>query len=116
MRLIDHFSKGAWAFADKSLPLAYSIGAILLIIRVLPKEEYGLYILIQGITLMLVNLSTAFHFVPMVKYTSETPEDRSLPTIGFVLHIMQLAVLTMLCLALKDQISMVFHKPEMLGW
>ncbi len=114
MRLIQHLSKGAWAFADKSLPLAYSIGAILLIIRVLPKEEYGLYILVQGMALMMVNLSTSFHLVPMVKFLSESPKDRTLPTVGFVLHVLQLAVLTLLCLILKNQIGIIFHRAEII--
>jgi len=114
MRLIDHFSKGAWAFADKSLPLAYSIGAILLIIRVLPKEEYGFFILIQGITLMMVNLSTSFSLVPMVKYASESKDDGSLATMGISMHVIILAALTLLCLAFKHQIGIIFHRTEII--
>jgi O-antigen/teichoic acid export membrane protein len=112
MRLTDHLSKGAWAFADKSLPLAYSIGAILLIIRVLPKEEYGLFILIQSITLMMVNLSTSFSLVPMVKFASESEDDGSLATMGFLMHVVELAALAMLCWVLKEQIGVIFHKTE----
>jgi O-antigen/teichoic acid export membrane protein len=112
MRLIDHFSKAAWAFADKALPLGYSIGAILLIIRVLPKEEYGYYILIQGIAFMMIGLSSAFSLVPMVKFSSESRDDGSLATMGFLLHSTQLAILTLLCWIFRHQLGVLFHKQE----
>jgi len=110
MRLTDHLSKGAWAFADKSLPLAYSIPAILLIIRVLPKEEYGFFVLIQTIMLMLANLSTSFSLVPMVKFASESKDDGSLATMGFVTHVLEVGILTLACFALREQIGMIFHE------
>jgi O-antigen/teichoic acid export membrane protein len=112
MRLINHFSKAAWAFADKALPFGYSIGAILLIIRVLPKEEYGYYILIQGIAFMMVGLTYAFALIPMVKYSSESRDDGSLATMGFLLHAISLGLLTLLCLVFKHQLATVFHKQE----
>jgi len=110
MRLTDHLSKGAWAFADKSLPLAYSIPAILLIIRVLPKEEYGFFVLIQSIMLMLANLSTSFSLVPMVKFASESKDDGSLATMGFLTHVLEVGILTLACLLFKEQIGMIFHE------
>jgi len=66
-----HISKGIWGLADKTLPVVYGIGFVWLVIRVLPEEEFGNFILTQEIFLIISGLATAFALQPLLKFCSE---------------------------------------------
>ncbi len=75
MEIGKHLSKGIWGLADKALPVFYGIGYVLLVIRVLPEEEFGNFVLIQEIFLIVSGLATAFALQPLVKFCSEAEAD-----------------------------------------
>ncbi len=79
MEFGKHLAKGFWGAADKSLPVVYGLGLVLLVIRSLPAEEFGNYVLFQDIFLILSGLATAFALQPLVKFAAE--EDVCLPSI-----------------------------------
>lgn len=94
-----HISKGLWAFADKALPVVYGLCYVLLVIRQLPKEEFGNFVLVQEIFLIGFGLATAFSFYPLLKYAAEESDPRGQVTsaalllnIGFLLLFSGLAV------------------------
>lgn len=77
MELGKYISKGIWGFADKSLPVIYGIGFIFLVIRVLPPAEYGAFVIIQSITIIIFSLGFSFALQPLIKYASEKTDDKN---------------------------------------
>jgi len=52
MQFSRHLDKGLWAAADKSLYAIYGVGFMFLVIRVLPKAELGVFVLVQNVFLV----------------------------------------------------------------
>ncbi len=75
MELGKHLEKGIWGLADKFLPVLYGFGYIFLVIRVLPMEEFGNFVLLQEVFLIISGLAAAFALQPMLKYASEAEAD-----------------------------------------
>lgn len=75
MRFGKHIGKGLWAFADKALPAIYGIGFILLVIRVLPENEYGAFVVVQSIYMIVSALGSSLALQPLTKFGAETKEN-----------------------------------------
>lgn len=87
MELGKHLGKGLWGIADKALPVAYGLGYVWLVIRVLPEQEFANFVLLQEIFLIATGLAAAIALQPMVKYASEASADtRSIAGAAFILH------------------------------
>jgi len=70
-----HIGKGVWAFADKGLPAIYGLGFIFLVIRVLPENEYGAFVVIQQtIFTLIVALGNSLALLPLTKFAAETED------------------------------------------
>ena len=74
MEIGKHIGKGLWAFADKALPAIYGAGFIVFVVRVLPPAEYGIFVLIQSIFLLLLGMGQSLALQPMVKFAAETDD------------------------------------------
>lgn len=85
MQLAKHVSKGFWATAIQVLIALYGIAFMFLVVRKLPEEEYGNFVLVQLTYLIISNLGIAFAFSPMVKYYSEFEDKRDLLTSSLLL-------------------------------
>lgn len=66
-----HISKGLWAFADKALPAIYGLGYIFLVIRVLPQNEFGAFVIVQTIFVVVSTMSFSLALQPLIKYGAE---------------------------------------------
>jgi O-antigen/teichoic acid export membrane protein len=77
-----HITKGIWAFADKSLPPVYGLGFVFLVIRVLPANEYGAFVIIQTILTFSTSLCYALALQPLTKFTAENAESGPYVTAG----------------------------------
>jgi len=75
MEIGKHLNKGMWGLADKALPVLYGLGYVWLVIRVLPAEEFGNFVLVQEVFLIISGLATAFALQPLLKFSSETNAD-----------------------------------------
>ncbi len=75
MQFGRHIGKGLWAFADKALPAFYGIGFILLVIRVLPEGEYGAFVVVQSLYMIIAALGGALALQPLTKFGAETKEN-----------------------------------------
>src|SRR5512140_3740902 len=95
-----HLGKGIWGAADKALPVVYGLGYVLLVIRVLPEEEFGNWVLIQEIFLLISGLATAFALTPLLKYAAEAGGDhRDTLTAALLLNAGFVAAASLLILA-----------------
>jgi O-antigen/teichoic acid export membrane protein len=76
MELGKHLGKGLWGLADKGLPVIYGLGFVFLVIRVLPEEEFGNFVLVQEIFLVISGFAAAFALQPLLKYAAESPDEQ----------------------------------------
>lgn len=87
MEFGKHIGKGLWAFADKSLPALYGVGFVILVIRVLSPEEYGLYVLVQTVFLILFTFAHSISLQPMLKFVAEGSHNERYISAGVLVHI-----------------------------
>jgi O-antigen/teichoic acid export membrane protein len=71
MELGKHIGTGLWGLADKALPVLYGLGFVFLVIRVLPLQDFGNFVLVQEVFLVISALTAAFALQPMTKYLAE---------------------------------------------
>lgn len=86
MEFGKHIGKGLWGFADKSLAVLYGLGFIFVVIRVIPEHEYGYFVIVQAIFVLITALSTSFALQPLIKFAAETEDYGSITTTSFLLH------------------------------
>jgi O-antigen/teichoic acid export membrane protein len=112
MELGKHLGKGIWGLADKSLPVVYGLAYVLLVIRVLPEEEFGDFVLVQEVFLIISALATAFALQPLLKYAAE--EDVDLPHAtgaAMLLNIGVVVVPSVLIAAGRDLLAALLNAP-----
>lgn len=114
MELGKHIGKGIWGLADKSLPVLYGLGYVLLVIRVLPEEEFGNFVLVQEVFLIISALATAFSLQPLLKFASE--ENADLPNVtgtAFLLNIGVVLVPSVLIAGGRDVLAALLNSPRL---
>jgi O-antigen/teichoic acid export membrane protein len=114
MEFGKHIGKSLWGVADKSLPVVYGFGYVLLVIRVLPEEEFGNFVLLQEIFLILSGLATAVALQPMLKFASEERADPAgVIGAGMLLNIVFIVVSSLLVVVLRTPMSTVLRSPAL---
>jgi O-antigen/teichoic acid export membrane protein len=114
MRLGSYLDKGIWGLADKALPVLYGIAYVVLVIRVLPEEEFGNFVLVQEAFLVISTLATAFALQPLLKYASEDNVDTSgVITVSLVLHAAFLLVCSLVILFGRHAFASLLHSPAL---
>ncbi|RPH54797.1 MAG: lipopolysaccharide biosynthesis protein, partial [Acidobacteria bacterium] len=114
MELGRHLGKGIWGLADKALPVFYGLGYVLLVIRVLPEEEFGNWVLLQEVFLLVSGLATAFALNPLLKYAAEAGEDhRDTVTAALLLNGGFLVVSSVVLIAVRRPLGMVFNSAHL---
>ena len=112
MEFGKHLGKGLWAMADKALPVIYGIAYVVLVIRVLPEEEFGNFVLIQDIFLIASGLVGAFALQPLLKFASESDVDlHSSVTAALLLNLVSVVVISILSVLVSGPVSTVLSSP-----
>lgn len=115
MRFGEHLRTGVWGLADKALPLVYGLGFVVLVIRVLPEADFGNFVLLQELFLVITALATAIALQPMLKFASEDGGTaRGVISAAMLLHIAFLVVGGTLLLLLRAPVGELF-KSDMLA-
>jgi O-antigen/teichoic acid export membrane protein len=114
MELGKHLGKALWGAADKALPVAYGVAYVLLVIRVLPEGEFGNFVLVQEIFLIISGLATAFALQPMLKYASEkSGHDPATVGAGLILHGVIVAVCSLLIVVVREPLAVLLRSPTL---
>ena len=114
MEFGKHLGKGIWGLADKALPVVYGLGYVVLVIRVLPAEEFGNFVLIQEIFLVISGLAAAFALQPLLKFAAEGGDDvKEVVSAALLLNIAFVAVASLLCVAGKDLTGDLLNSPTL---
>lgn len=116
MELGKHLSKGIWGLADKALPVVYGVAYVVLVIRVLPEEEFGNFVLIQEIFLVVTGLATAFALHPLLKFAAEEASDRE-GDLGaaLVLNVAFILVFSLIAVLCAAPFSVLLKSPKLAG-
>jgi O-antigen/teichoic acid export membrane protein len=109
-----HLGKGIWGVADKTLPVVYGIAYVLLVIRVLPQEEFGNFVLIQEIFLIVTGLAMGFALQPLLKYAAESRKDTAGIVTASLLFNLGFTVLCSLVIVLiREPLSALLNSPTL---
>jgi len=112
MQLTKHLDKGLWAIADKSLFAIYGVGFMFLVIRVLPKEELGVFVLVQNVFLILGHLSVCLGLSPLVKFIHEIKDRGALIAAAVYLQIGFITVALLVMWLVREPMGMALKSPE----
>jgi O-antigen/teichoic acid export membrane protein len=111
VRLDAHWRTLSWAGLDKSLQLVYGIVFLLLVLRALPREEYGLLGLAIAIQLTLSQFSRSLWLLPLTKFVAERRQPGRIASTGMSLHVGTCAGAALLLWAGRDFWAGLFEKP-----
>ena len=116
MEFGKYLAKGTWGLADKALPVVYGIGYVWLVIRVLPEEEFGNFVLVQEIFLVISGLATAFALQPLLKFSSEeNARLEGIVSASLALNVLFVAVASLVVVACSAQAGPALEFPRALG-
>ena len=112
MEFGKHIGKGIWGIADKSLPVIYGLAYVLLVIRVLPEEEFGNFVLVQEVFLIVSALATAFALQPLLKFAAEEGVDLPHATgAAMLLNVGVVVLASVLIVAGREFLAAVLNSP-----
>lgn len=114
MKLSEHLDKGIWTIADKSLLLVYGFGVILLVVNVLPRDEWGAFSIFQSIFLIICVLADSIFLQPMVKFASE--HEAEVPHVlagAFNLYSVSMIACGVIGALLADTLGTIYKSPEL---
>ncbi len=120
MQLREHLDKGVWTVADKSLLLLYGFAVILVVVGVLPENEWGVFNLFQPIFIIICFIADSIFLQPMVKFASEHKAE--VPEIlgaSFILYVASMTLGALLCWGMTNFLADFLHSDqlrELLGW
>ncbi len=114
MQLSRYLHEGIWAFLDKSLPLIYGVFFIFLVIRTLPEEEYGLFVLTYNVIFITLTLiSKTLILQPMIKYVSEKDDTKAVVTQTIFLNFATLAIFVLIVIPSSPILARLFHSSRL---
>lgn len=100
-----HISRGSWAFADKALPALYGIGFVFLVARVLPREEYGAFVIVQTLFNIISALGYTLALQPLTKFAAESDQPGSYAVASLLLQSILFGAASLLLYFLKIPIA-----------
>jgi O-antigen/teichoic acid export membrane protein len=112
MRVRDHWQKIVWAYADRSLPMLYGVGFVFLVVRRLPKAEYGLFAIAFAFLMIALNQMKYVLFSGLVRYLA--PSDSSIRpfvTASLIIAISLALPFAAALFALKGLLANIFNAP-----
>jgi O-antigen/teichoic acid export membrane protein len=112
VELGKYLGKGLWALADKGLPVFYGVAFVVLVIRVLPEEEFGNFVLVQEIFLIISGLAQGFALQPLLKFAAEeNAESKGIISAGFMLNTVFMLLCALILIAVRQPLSAILNSP-----
>jgi O-antigen/teichoic acid export membrane protein len=112
VELGKHLGKGIWGLADKGLPVFYGVAFVVLVIRVLPEVEFGNFVLVQEIFLVISGLAQGFALQPLLKFAAEeNPERSDIVSAGFMLNTVFTLLCALLIAVMREPLSSILNSP-----
>jgi len=113
VKLTQHIGNGAWAMADKSMPMLYG-AAFLLVAKQMDTAEFGVWVLFQLVWMVMTWIGDNFILQPMVKLAADNKDDLpALFSASFIMYGVFLIVSSAVIWLMGDLWSVMFHAPEL---
>lgn len=110
MEFSKYLKQGIWGLADKALPVFYGLAYVVLVIRVLPEEEFGNFVLIQEIFLIISALATGFALQPLLKFAAElNVQHREVVGAAFLMNLAFIFLSSILLVVLSQPAGIVLN-------
>jgi O-antigen/teichoic acid export membrane protein len=113
LRFEAHWHLISWAVLDKSLPLAYGVVFLLVVVRSLPQEEFGLQTVASAVLLTVSQLLKALLLVPMIKFEAEGRAPERVAATGSLLYAAACGLAALGLWAGSDLWARLFSKPAL---
>jgi O-antigen/teichoic acid export membrane protein len=107
MEFGKHIGKGIWGFADKGLPAIYGVAFMFIVVRHLPAEEYGAFLLFQSVFLLVTALGYSFTIQPMLKYVAEGLDVKNISSAAFLLLVILISFVVCMILIFIKPLAML---------
>jgi len=111
VRLEAHWRLVSWSLLDKGLPLVFGIAFVLLVVRTLPPEEFGMQALAAAMVLTASQLLRSLFLVPTIKFVAETPSPGRIAATGTLLYVAASGLAALGLAAFPGGWSRLFDKP-----
>ena len=86
MQLEKNWRRVSWALLDKSLPVLFGVGFLLLVVRTLPAEELALQAIASTVPLTAAQLLRFMILIPLIKYVAEGRDAARVAAAGALLY------------------------------
>ena len=113
MQLERHWRQVSWAVLDKSLPLVFGVGFMLLVVRVLPASELGLQAIASTLLLTTSQLLRFLFLVPLTKVVAEGAEAVRVAATGAAFYLLASAGMALWLALGRDLWAGLFAKPAL---
>ncbi len=113
MQLERHWRQLSWSVLDKSLPLVFGVGFMLLVVRVLPADELGLQAIASTVLLTVAQMLRFLVLLPLTKFVAEGTEARRVAATGAALYVLGSAVVALAIGAGRGLWAELFGKPAL---
>ena len=113
MQFEKNWRRVSWALLDKSLPIFFGLGFLLLVVRTLPPEELALQAIASTVVLTVAQLLRFMILVPLIKYVAEGREAARTAATGALLYAGGSCVVALLLAAGAGTWAAVFSKPAL---
>jgi O-antigen/teichoic acid export membrane protein len=112
VELGKYLGKGIWGLADKGLPVIYGVAFVVLVIRVLPEEQFGNFVLVQEIFLIISGLVQGFALQPLLKFAAEDETgSRGIINAGFLLNAGSTLFFAFIIVAMRVSLGGLLNSP-----
>lgn len=113
LRLGPHWRLLTWSVLDKSLPLVFGVAFLLLVVRELPAEEFGLQTLAGAMVLTVSQLLRSLLLVPTIKYVAEGRDVARVASTGAWLYVLCSAAGALVLAGGRSSWAGLFQKPAL---
>jgi O-antigen/teichoic acid export membrane protein len=115
MEFGKYIGKGLWAFADKALPAIYGVGFVVFVVRILPPSEYGVYVLVQAVFLIVSGVGQTFALQPIAKFASERKDAGDVVLAGGFLYATFLVIVSIPLVVFSHELWTQLNAPDVEG-
>jgi O-antigen/teichoic acid export membrane protein len=113
LRVGAHWRTLSWAVLDKSLPLWFGLAFAVLVVRTLPKEEFGLQYLASTVLLTVSQLFRSLWLVPLIRFVAERARAERIASTGMALYAGASAAAALLLWGGRTWWALAFDKPDL---
>lgn len=108
MKLSDYKKEGFLLAIDRTVSLLYGFFFIFFVIRILPKEQYGVFTIVQSLFYFLMMVNNSLILRAVIKFNAEEKKSPKFLPNSFYLSCCIFLLVTLLIIMFRQPISLLF--------